>query len=183
MKNLTNYFTEYQKYNHDEVITFKKPSTDDIEQLYKAANKSNLSEFTYIPKPYTRKHAKLWIEKNLNNPSSFLIILNKTNSIIGVISLIDFDTKKKRTEIAYWLSINYRGQGLMKRSIRLLLNVLENKTSISKVYARIFEGNYISIHLLQSLGFKKEGILSKHEYHDDRMKSVIIMGLILNKAI
>lgn len=183
MKNLSNHFTTHQKYNRGEIISLRKPVLSDMEQLYQIASKSSLSEFTYIPKRYARKHAKLWIEKNLNNPSSFLIILNKTNSIIGVVSLIDFNVKRKKTEIAYWLGINYRCQGLMKRTIQLLLDILKNKTPIRKVYARIFDGNHNSIYLLQALGFKKEGFLPKHEYHNGKMRSVVIMGIVLNKAI
>lgn len=62
-------------------------------------------------------------------------------------------------EIGYALSTEFQGRGLMADALRILMADLFEHTAIRRIEARCAVGNRASQRVLDSVGFKREGLL------------------------
>ncbi|MBZ0112325.1 MAG: GNAT family N-acetyltransferase [Thermoanaerobaculia bacterium] len=62
-------------------------------------------------------------------------------------------------ECGYSLTTAYQGGGIMRRALGLLLREIFSRTTLFRLEARCAEDNEASRHLLEGLGFRREGTL------------------------
>jgi len=62
--------------------------------------------------------------------------------------------------------------------LRKALEFAFKELNLHRITAEVYEYNERSLRLLESLGFKKEGILKEAKYHDGRYWDIIVMGLM-----
>ncbi len=122
-----------------------------------------------LPYPYTIDNANWWIrhrESNAKNPETYFAIRrNSDGYLIGAIGT-DFDINDKSkhsAEFGYWLSKEYRGQGLMPLSIRAFAKHCFDRLGVHRLQAGIFSYNDASGRALTKAGFVREGLL-RHYY-------------------
>ncbi len=70
-----------------------------------------------------------------------------------------------------------RGQGYAKDALRSFLDFLFTEGT-HRVEAEVYEFNTVSLGLLESLGFKKEGLKRKAHFDDARYVDVWVLGLL-----
>lgn len=132
------------------------------------ANDPDIAKYTTLPHPYELKMAKEFIKKtsrNIQRKKAYElgVELKEINGIIGMISLMDIDSRNKNAELGYWLGKKYWGKGIMKEAIELILNLGFKKLKLVKVYARVMHQNITSARLLEKSGFTYERKLRKNE--------------------
>lgn len=171
--NSQNFFQ--QTYQGSSVL-LRPINKDDIGHIFDLVYRGDLHQFTFIPKKYSLSTAKGWVEKQIKNPQTFAIVLSEDQKMIGVMGIVVDDFSKRHWEIAYWIGQKYRGKGYMRDALRLFIEKVRQDTPIKKISARVFLKNAISLELLKSTGFSREGLLQNHVYHNRQMKSVVIMG-------
>lgn len=94
------------------------------------------------------------------------------DQFIGIIGFKGTDVNNKKTELGYWLSEAYQGQGIMTRSVEVLCRKSFKEMDINRIQIRCAVGNEKSSHIPKRLGFTFEGIerdgemLSKHQFVD-----------------
>lgn len=93
------------------------------------------------------------IEKNLKGIGCDLGIFYK-NELVGVIALINYNNETDEIEIAYWLSQDFNGKGIITNSCRRLENYCFNELNFDKVYIIAFAENLPSRTIPEKLGFK-----------------------------
>lgn len=93
------------------------------------------------------------IEKNLKGIGCDLGIFYK-NELVGVIALINYNNETDEIEIAYWLSQDFNGKGIITNSCRKLENYCFNELNFDKVYIIAFAENLPSRTIPEKLGFK-----------------------------
>lgn len=91
--------------------------------------------------------------------NSFMIILKKTNTAIGIVELYErgMDTEGgllETKDLGFMLDQNYWHQGLMTESLNLLIEYAFNNLKQKELWAGTLEKNKRSQHLLKKLGFK-----------------------------
>ena len=146
-------------------IILRKATLKDAKDIIENANDLAVSRYMYLPHPYTIKHAKKWINsqnKNEKNKYDFAIVLKSTGKVIGGVGLFIDKKEKDRAGIGYWLGKKYWKQGYGKEAATLLIDFGFRKLKLHKINADVFGINKASQGLLESLGFKKEGILREH---------------------
>jgi [ribosomal protein S5]-alanine N-acetyltransferase len=62
-------------------------------------------------------------------------------------------------EVGYALSTPFQGRGAMRRALAGLVERLFAKTTLARLEARCATGNRASIRVLESVGFRREGLL------------------------
>ena len=139
----------------------------DARQIAMLANDISIAEYvTPVPYPYTLKHAEKWIKHAIEKQDGYDlgIILKDTNEVIGGIGIhkLGESNKYKVGEIGYWLGKEYRKKGYTKEAAIILIDYLFKKFGLRRIYAPVYSPNIGSQKLLESLGFKKEGILREH---------------------
>ena len=138
------------------VRSFKK---SDAESLQENINEKLISQFTRAPYPYNLQDAEDFIDLSnleLKNKKSFLlgIEFKETGKVIGGISLMDVDWKKKEAELGYWIGKNYRGKGLMKEAVDIILKFGFMEIKLERITADVSTTNPASRKIVDKMKFK-----------------------------
>jgi diamine N-acetyltransferase len=110
-----------------------------------------------------------------------LAIFLKENSelkIIGNIGLFDIKTRHQRATLRARLDPAQQGKGYAKEAFSLMLDYGFNTLNLNKVISDSFVDNIVVLNLIEKLGFKKEGLLVKHYFHNGKFKDVYQCGLL-----
>lgn len=70
-----------------------------------------------------------------------------------------------------------RGQGFCKDALRAVIAHLFQK-GMTRVEAEVFEFNHPSLHLLEGLGFRREGLKRKAHFDGKKFWNVFVLGLL-----
>ena len=94
---------------------------------------------------------------------------------IGLIGLYDFNQRHRR---ATWKSLRiipeYQGKGIAMEASLMLLDYGFNTLNLHKITSDSFEENSSILKLLEKLGFKREGVLIEHYFHQGKYKNAVI---------
>lgn len=84
----------------------------------------------------------------------------------------------RRTEIGYWLGAEARGQGLMTKACRVLIDHAFGPLGLNKVEIHCATGNHRSCAIPQRLGFRHEGTIRDAEWLYDHFVDHNVFGLL-----
>lgn len=122
-----------------------------------------------------------FIENYLNSDKinlTFAITYQK--QFAGLIGLKDTDADNKKTEIGYWMSERFQGNGIMTRSCKVLIDYIFSSKEINRIQIKAATENLKSRAIPERLGFKLEGIERDGELHSYGFVDLTVYGL-LNK--
>lgn len=103
----------------------------------------------------------------------YVVVLKKSGNVIGTINVFEDNSRAVDTmEIGYSISPAYRRKGYAYEALSALLDLLQKDLLLDMVVAGILEENYISVRLLEKLGFQKEGTHHKAVWHEGLDKPV-----------
>ncbi|MEW6411403.1 MAG: GNAT family protein [Candidatus Zixiibacteriota bacterium] len=136
----------------------------DAVSIFRYASDEAVSRYTFIPHPYTIRHAHDFIKLARSTRRKKLAfhfgIEDKQNGeIIGGIGLEAIDHFHHKGEIGYWLATPYWRQGIMTEAVNLILGFCFCEVNLHRVYAHVFPENAPSSMLLEKVGFTREGLL------------------------
>lgn len=84
--------------------------------------------------------------------------------MIGLIGTKETDYLNKNTELGYWLSQDYQGQGIMTKVVEKLTALLFDEMGIERIQICCAVGNEKSIAIPKRLGYIQEGIKRNGEW-------------------
>ena len=164
------------------IIKLRTLKDSDAESIQINANdKAVVRYLSCLPFPYKLKDAKFFInltKKNLEEKSAYDFGIEYDNKIIGMISLCHLDKKAKNSEVGYWLGKSYWRRGIAKEALALIINFGFNKLKLIRISAKVYEPNIASANLLEKFNFKREGILRKQAFKDNRLVDEYYYGLL-----
>ncbi len=141
----------------DEKLTGLLENSDDI---------MNMSEVSYYP-PKMPTEMKFKIEKD--------------GKVIGSIVFSRIRWFNRKSEISIILKKEFQGKGYGKKSLKAAMDFAFNKMNLHRLEAEVYEFNNVSIKLIESLGFKKEGILREAQYSKGKYWDIIRYGILRNE--
>lgn len=134
--------------------------------------------FRYASEPAVSRFMPWDVHKTIEDTKEFLafilkayeqqkkltwaIELKATGQMIGTIDYVNWLPKRFKAEIAYTLSHEYWGQGLMREAADGLLAFGFDQMGLNKVEAPIMLDNVQSRRLAEKLGMQQEGIARDH---------------------
>ena len=107
----------------------------------------------------------------------FAITLEGSEELVGVLEL-EVNATHKRGGLGYWLGREYRGKGIMREAVSILIDHTFRELDLIKISTGVFSKNQPSIKLLERLGFSCEGMLRKHIVRDGQPVDVFAYGLL-----
>jgi ribosomal-protein-alanine N-acetyltransferase len=145
-------------------IVLRPWQREDAQALALIANSRNIWNYMRdsFPSPYTVMDALQWIAHvNEKQPMvNFAIVYN--GDIAGSIGCVpQEDVARKTVEIGYFIGTGYQGKGIATEAIRHLLDFIQTRMDVVRVFARVFEGNAASMKVLRKNGFYLESIQRK----------------------
>ncbi len=145
-------------------INLRLVNRSDARPIYQYAGDEDISRNTYIPHPYHLSDAYDFIKSTHSarrkKTGYHFGLENKENrQIIGMIGLLTINHDLRNGEIGYWLARPFWGRGIMSEAVRLMLGFCFAEVKLHRVHAHVFPFNKPSIHLLEKVGFSREGLL------------------------
>lgn len=109
----------------DEVITLGQFADSDLDALVAACNDPAIARYTFIPAPYSRTDAELFVsgqaERRLAGEALDLAIRARPGgALLGAAGLRIFRPRRASCEIGYWVAPDVRGRGIAPRAVGLL---------------------------------------------------------------
>ncbi|MCP3929468.1 MAG: GNAT family N-acetyltransferase [Bacteroidetes bacterium] len=118
--------------------------------------------------PFSRKEAKAFIRQHMDKPlgvtgewTQIGIVLKENLKLIGDCAVHFKKNEPKIVEMGITLSLEFRGRGYAKECIELLMDHLSSNFDLHKIVALLDARNEQALHLVEHLGFKKEGHFRK----------------------
>lgn len=145
-------------------IVLRPWQKQDAQELASVANNKNVwnNVRDALPSPYTVMDALQWItHANSQGPVvSFAIVYN--GNIAGSIGCVPKqDISRKAIEIGYFVGEKYWGKGIATEAVRLLVDFIDTRMDVVRIYAHVFAHNKSSMRVLQKNGFYLEAINRK----------------------
>lgn len=101
--------------------------------------------------------------------------------LVGTVSL-GFTTAHDRAELGFWVGYPYWGRGYARQAAALVLDWAYAERGLHRVTARTLGDNDRAGRLLQSLGFRLEGLQRQHQYHWGRFRDVALWGQLADES-
>ena len=164
-------------------IILKRMTENDISKYHEWKNDYDVMATTspYLD-TYSFEETKEFVTNViLNNPNSksYMIMDVKTNSTIGITSLVNIDWKNRNAEFIIDIGEKeYWGQGFGKESLSLILQYAFLELNLNRVGLQVFSFNERAISLYTNLGFTKEGEIRESIFRGGNWHNTILMGLL-----
>ena len=158
-------------------ISLRPWQREDAQALAAIANDRNIFNNLrdHLPHPYTVMDALQWIAhcKEQNPVINFAITYN--GRVAGSIGCVPkTDVYRKSIEIGYFIGEQFKGQGIATEAVRILLEYIQHRFDVVRIYAEVFAYNKASMRVLQKNGFYLENI---------RKRSVIKNNVLMDDYI
>ncbi|MBC5637136.1 MULTISPECIES: GNAT family N-acetyltransferase [Ornithinibacillus] len=155
----------------------------DADTVAKLCNNYEIYKNTmYLPFPYERDHALVWMERHLENfladkAYEFAITDRKTGELFGAIALSN-SPSFHHGELAYWIGEEYWGNGYATEAAEAMIEFAFKEKQLHKVFARFFSTNPASGRVMEKIGMEKEGMLKEHVRKENRYVDLVYYGII-----
>jgi RimJ/RimL family protein N-acetyltransferase len=168
-------------------VYLKSLSPGDAEAIATLANDYdiayNIAEWGKFPHPYTVPDALYFIDdarRNLMDGVAvhFGIRLASNSELIGVTGISKIEQRNKKAEVGYWIGKPFWKKGYATEAVSMLISYGFDELGLNKIHAVTFGFNKASAHLLEGIGFKKEGTIKENVMHKNGMEDDLLYGLL-----
>lgn len=138
--------------------------SDDEEALARHADNRSMSITLAdrFPYPYTREHAREWIDRCREAEPETAFALATPEEAIGGIGLeVGRDVFHRSAEVGYWLAQPYWGRGIATRALVAFSEWAFAHFAVERLSAGVFEWNPASARVLEKAGYRLEGRLRR----------------------
>ena len=153
---------------------------DDVDDTLAVASDSEWATFLpLVPQPYTRRDAEEFVARQIlrswdTNPGWAIVMEGR---VVGSIAL-RVDVTHETAELAYAISRDNWGKGLMPEAARAVLEWGFTEFSLAKVYATADLRNQRSWRVMKKLGMTREGVLRCHRKGRGERVDEVYYGLL-----
>ena len=138
------------------------------------------------PLPVAEHEMEEWFKKNQSDKNQILFGIYELGSkeLIGSVRLMFIDWISSVAELGIFIGDELaRGKGIGKGVTKLILNYAFQVINLHRIYLKVSESNTKAIHLYESCGFIKEGLLREHFWTNGEYESIIMMGILKNEYL
>jgi ribosomal-protein-alanine N-acetyltransferase len=104
------------------------------------------------------------------------VALSPDGPAIGECDLSEIDTHHGRAEVGFLFARRYWGQGYAREAMERVIDHGFNDLGLTRLWARVHDGNAASKRLLENLGFAYEGRLKSHIVRDGMRRDCLLYG-------
>ena len=155
-------------------ISLRPWQREDAQALAAIANDRNIFNNVrdQLPHPYTVMDALQWIAHCKEHDPAINFAVTYNGKVAGSIGCVPkTDVYRKSIEIGYFIGEQFKSNGIATEAVRILLEYVQHRFEVVRIYAEVFEHNKASMRVLQKNGFYLEGI---------RRKSVVKNNVLMN---
>lgn len=164
-----------------EDIILRAIEEEDLELLKDMMNDPEIENMTGgYSYPVSTFQQKKWFEAQAYKNELRLIIDTKEHGSIGIVMITDIDWKNSIAQFHSKISNtkNLRGQGYGTKATQALIKYAFEQLNIHCIYSHIIEYNIASQRVKEKCGFKKDGVLRKRIYKNNKYHDVIVWSIL-----
>lgn len=106
------------------------------------------------------------------------VVRLEDDRIIGTCTLFAINESQGRGEVGYALGHEYWGRGYMNEALTALVEFAFRTLAMRRLEADIDPRNAGSLHALERLGFRREGLLRERCQVDGELQDSVVLGLL-----
>ena len=164
-------------------LQFRKMVENDIEKYHSWRNDVDVMNTTSLSLDlYSLDETRHFVENiilNSTSSKSYIIEERESATAIGVMSLINIDTKNRNAQCIIDIGEKeYWGKGYGTEALKTLLEYAFLELNLHRVSLRVFSLNEKAIRIYDKLGFVKEGVMRESLYRNGKWHDIIIMGVL-----
>ncbi|MDR7992066.1 GNAT family N-acetyltransferase [Thermosynechococcus sp. TG252] len=167
-------------------VCLKPLSVQDAEIIHQWKNDISLVHLLMAkPMPVTLDETKEWLNKVLKDKNQIILgikvnhIVPDQELLIGITRLMFIDWINRKSELGIYIANEkYRGIGVGKTAINLILDYAFCFLNLHKIYLQVSESNRAAINLYKSFGFQVEGIKREEFWNKISYENVVSMGIL-----
>ncbi|UYP45108.1 hypothetical protein NEF87_001393 [Candidatus Lokiarchaeum ossiferum] len=114
----------------------------------------------------------------MNQDFTYTIIENKTQMIVGQISIYNISFSHKRGEIGIWIGNSYWKRGYGSEALHLITDHAFGDLFINRLQCHIFTTNQRSIALFEKMDFQREGLNRQFVLKEEKFRDVFCYSLL-----
>lgn len=103
---------------------------------------------------------------------------DRAERLIGTCTLADVDWRNRRAELGFALGPAHWGRGYMGEALVLLLDHAVGTLRLHRIEADVDPRNGPSLHLVEKLGFRREGYLRERYHQEGEWQDSIFLALL-----
>lgn len=135
--------------------------------------------------PIDTEQAVSWIQSNTADENQRLYgiyDLSCNQTVLGIVRLMFIDWETRSAELGIYIGEeSYRGKGIGKRSIKMVLDRAFDELGLNKVYLKVRKDNESAVVLYQKTGFQIEGLLKEHFYENGNFQGNDVLYMAIFK--
>lgn len=116
--------------------------------------------------------------KNKDDRFTFSVIEKNNKTLIGRVSLFDYNPRNKAIELGYFVFKEFRNMGYASELLESIKSFCFEKLEINKITAQTGSFNKESIKLLEKSGFSRDGILREHHEIDGVLEDDYLYSIL-----
>lgn len=153
--------------NNNEIL-IRKFNESDISNKIRIINDEKNNKFLHYDLPLVYDNTLNWYKKIENLTSRLDCTIEYNNEFVGLIGLLNIDSKNKKAEFYICIDHNYSGRGIGYQASAMFLDYVFQKFELNKIYLYTEEDNIPAQKLFEKLGFVKEGLFKNDLYYNNR---------------
>jgi ribosomal-protein-alanine N-acetyltransferase len=164
-------------------LILRRLNRHDAKDMFAYTSDPEISRFTTWNAHQSLDDALRFIEFNLNKQREkqeheWAIVHKRQRRMIGTCGYVWWKPQHHLAEIAYAISREYWGQGLMTEALHATLRFGFERMELNRVEARCMTDNIASERVMQKVGMKYEGTLreqlyAKGKFHDLKLYAIL----------
>lgn len=128
---------------------------------------------------YRRRLTRYQAEASAGTGLSYFLFDGTTDELLGGLSLSNIRLGASRTcSLGYWMGKEHAGRGHMKRAVRMILPHVFGALALERIEAGCIPDNARSIGLLESVGFRREGVMRGYLEIDGRRRDHVLFAML-----
>ena len=100
------------------------------------------------------------------------------DAVIGTCTLAQLDPKNRRAEVGFILHPDHWRRGYMREAMGALIGFAFGELGLNRLEADVDPRNAPSLALLETLGFRREGLCRQRWIVDGVVQDSVILGLL-----
>lgn len=106
-------------------------------------------------------------------------IVNNQDECLGSIGYTDINIgKSHKAEFSYWLGEPFWNQGIMSKVIKAFVNHGNLIYQLKRIQAHVLMDNHASMHVLEKVGFEREGIIRNSFQRGNELLDAALYSLV-----
>jgi len=161
-----------------ERVTLRTVEEEDLSFIREEQNDPRIRRPLTMVHPKNAASWQEFFEERISDPESVDLAVCLDGEIRGLVWLFDLDQQAGHAEVAYWLTPDVHGQGIMTEAARLVVEYAFEELRLHRVRGRALASNDASLGVLRNCGMTEEAVAREAANVDGEYVDMVHLGVL-----